>query len=414
MSEVPASSSAEAAVALYELQDICRSVTGELHTAIGTGAQYRCGICFELASDHIGNTETGCLKKECNSIQSQIDSARAALAQLRSVSKMSAILADIMQKSSQVAADRDAIIKEFSRKVSENRTLTLQVSDLRTEVSDLETEVSDLKTDLDELQTHSSSLDAEINVLSAEVNVLVNQLSDAALARADLIASHTNEKRNLIIAKDTEKNEAIDNMASYLISYISGALPNDTLIGSMQSKFGITISPSIFPPASLPTPTLLVPPIGGFPSTTVGASSISSAGALSTATPGAASVISGVLSSAEPVVGATGVASNGVVPVFSSAAAAGGAVISGSTFHAPAAAAISAAIGPAAAGSDIPDGDKVGKSAKSILVQFKQRDAAVQHLQKESTILSEINLLYGMSSVVTKISIIIKHTGHGS
>ena len=51
----------------------------------------------------------------------------------------------------------------------------------------------------------------------------------------------------------------------------------------------------------------------------------------------------------------------------------------------------------------------MGKSAKLILIQFRQRDAAVQHLQKESTILSEINLLSGMSSVVTKISIIIKH-----
>ena len=294
MFEVPASYSSAAAVALHELQDICRSVTGELHTAIGTGAQDRYGICLELASDHIGNTVTDCLKKECNSIQSQFNSARVALAQLRSVSKMSASLADI------------------SRTVSENRTLTLQVSDLRTEVSDLETEVSDLKTDLDELQTHSSSQDAEVNVLSAEVNVLVNQLSDAALARADLI-----------VAKDAEKDAAIQDMASYLVSYISGALPNDTLIGKMQSKFGLTISTSIFPPASLPTPTLLVPPIGGFPSTTVGASSISSAGVLSTATPGAASVISGVLSSAEPVVGATGVASNGVVPVFSSAAVAG-------------------------------------------------------------------------------------------
>ena len=243
MSEVPVSSSAVAAVALYDLQDICRTVTGELHTAIGTGAQYRCGICFELASDHIGNTVTGCLKKECsevvmrNSIQSQIDSARAALAQLRSVSKMSASLANIMEKSSQVAADRDTISKELSRTVSGATALTLQVSDLKTEVSDL-------MTDLDGLKTHSSCLDAEVDDLTS-------QLSDTALERADLIASHTDEKHNLNVAKDP----AIYDMASYLVSYVSGTMPSDILIEKMQSKFGLTISRSIFPPAYLPTPT---------------------------------------------------------------------------------------------------------------------------------------------------------------
>ena len=209
-------------------------------------------------------------------------------------------------------------------------------------------------------------------------------------------------------------------MASYLVSYVSGIMPSDLLIENMQKELGLTIPPSIFPPTNLPTPTLLVPSTGSssvfasgnpasstgvLPLATPGATSAASTGVLSTATPGVASVAStGVLSSATPVV--AGAASNSDFPVFSSAAAASGAAAFGSTFHAPAAAAISAAIGPAAAGLDIPDGDKVGKSAKSILVQFKQRDAAVQHLQKESTILSEINLLYGMSSVVTKISII--------
>ena len=159
----------------------------------------------------------------------------------------------------------------------------------------------------------------------------------------------------------------------------------------MQSKFGLTISPSIFPPVSLPTPTLLVPSAGSS-GVFASSNSASSIGVLPAATPGVNSATS-----------------TGVVPVFNSAAAASGAATFGAAIHAHAPAAISAAIGPAAAGSDIPDGDKVGKSAKSILVQFKQRDAAVQHLQKESTILSEINLLYGMSSVVTKISIIIKH-----
>ena len=207
-------SSSDSAVAMHKLKDICQSVTGELHNLIGSGAQYRFGVCFKLASDHIGDSVVGCLDREISE-----NLLQAELAQLRSVGRMSASLLDIMQKSGQVAADRDAISKELSRTVSENQALTL--------------EVSDLKTELDHLKTHSSSRDASSR--DAEVIDLTSQLSDAALERADLVASHTDEKHNLNVAK----NAAIHDMASHLISYISGALPSDVLIGSMQSKFGI-------------------------------------------------------------------------------------------------------------------------------------------------------------------------------
>ena len=163
---VPVSGSAVAAVALYELQDICRSVTGELHNLISSSAQ--CGVCFKIASDHIGDSVVGCLDRECSevllrsSIQAQIESARSALGQLRSVGRMSASLADIMQKSAQVAADRDTISKELSKSVSEAQALT--------------SEVSDLTTDLDQMKAHSANLDAEVDDPTSK-------LSDAGLRK---------------------------------------------------------------------------------------------------------------------------------------------------------------------------------------------------------------------------------------
>ena len=117
-------SSSDPSLAMHKLKEICRSVSGELHNLISSGAQYRCGVCFKLASDHIGDTVVGCLDRECSesllrsSLQAQIESSRSALTKLRSVGTMSASLANIMDKSAQVGADRDIISRELSKSVS--------------------------------------------------------------------------------------------------------------------------------------------------------------------------------------------------------------------------------------------------------------------------------------------------------
>ena len=55
------------------------------------------------------------------------------------------------------------------------------------------------------------------------------------------------------------------------------------------------------------------------------------------------------------------------------------------------------------------DGDKVGKSTKTIKVEFKFDDSAIQHLQKEQSLLNEMDLLYPDVNTKTKISMVISH-----
>ena len=55
------------------------------------------------------------------------------------------------------------------------------------------------------------------------------------------------------------------------------------------------------------------------------------------------------------------------------------------------------------------DGEKVGKSAKTIKVEFAFGDSAIQHLQKEQSLLNEIDLLYPSVNVKTKVSIVVSH-----
>ena len=67
----------------------------------------------------------------------------------------------------------------------------------------------------------------------------------------------------------------------------------------------------------------------------------------------------------------------------------------------------SAAAGAAAAGASDIDGDKVGKSAKTIKVEFACTDTAITHLQKEQSLLNEIDLLYPKINGRTKVSMVI-------
>ena len=55
------------------------------------------------------------------------------------------------------------------------------------------------------------------------------------------------------------------------------------------------------------------------------------------------------------------------------------------------------------------DGDKVGKSTKTIKVEFQFDDSAIQHLQKERSLLNEMDLLYPSVNAKTKISMVISH-----
>lgn len=60
----------------------------------------------------------------------------------------------------------------------------------------------------------------------------------------------------------------------------------------------------------------------------------------------------------------------------------------------------------------VADGDKVGKSAKTIKVEFKVSDTAIAHLSKEQAFLMEVDLLYPTVNAATKINMVVSHCDH--
>ena len=69
----------------------------------------------------------------------------------------------------------------------------------------------------------------------------------------------------------------------------------------------------------------------------------------------------------------------------------------------------SPATGQVYAAGGAPNGDFIGKSVKTIKVVFNKNDVAHQHVQKESSLLNEVGLIYPSSNLATLISIFIAH-----
>ena len=61
------------------------------------------------------------------------------------------------------------------------------------------------------------------------------------------------------------------------------------------------------------------------------------------------------------------------------------------------------------ASDNAPDGEKIGKSAKTIKVTFQSNDSAVLHLQKERSLCHEVGLFYPNVNTATKVGIVISH-----
>ena len=190
-----------------------------------------------------------------------------------------------------------------------------------------------------------SSLSQQVSRLNVDVDGLHKLIAD----RDDSLAEKNAEVSDLEAVRDS----LVERVCFFWRKWLDGTYDAQTICTRLDDEFGYHIAVADFPPT--------IPP----------------------ETPGAmASDDSHAASSAPATASASGGApSTGTSSGSSSAAAIGGAI----------------------------DGDKVGKSTKTIKVEFAFNDRPVQHLQKEQSLINEIGLLYPNVSENTKVSMTISH-----
>ena len=397
-------------LSVQELQEVCRKACEQLHAQIGTGAVHRCSVCLKLACDHPDNAVAGCTAAEISeeafrhSLMDQANSARVALDHLRQIPDMTASLAAIMVKATKLEADRDGLVASLDAKRDECDALVVANNELRSDKQDVGQQLAALKDQLADTDNQLADSDNRLAVVNDQLAAANVRENDLLVEIAGLRASNVRERHGII---------------GCWTDYLSGSLSDKLLVEKLHDDYDVSISSSLFAPPPILTPSLT--PSGVAVST---ATPSSGGGASSGAPPppsGLAASSAGVMAPfggvAAPTPGSVAPssgfpASTAVTAVYSTALAtpglSGGATSFGVTPSSGASAPFSvpATSGAAAQLGGAPDGDKVGKSAKTIKTEFKQRDAAHHHLQKEAAILNAIDLLYPSANVATKISII--------
>ena len=216
-----------------------------------------------------------------------------------------------------------------------------------------------------------SAMHATIDDLNRRLNLAQEKFTDLKDECSTLVSDD--------VLKD-RINKVQEGLSQEWCDFIQGKVPQDIFLRNLEDKFEIELDDDIianFPsrathPPNIATPTL--PPVGTGTGTGTGAGT----GAGTSAGTGAG----------------TG-------------AAAGAGATSGPLGPPIIAPAVLASCSYATGGA--PSGDTIGKSAKTITVKFSKNDMAHLHVQKESSLLNEVDLIYPNSSLATTISIFISH-----
>ena len=289
------------------LQALVRKRAGFLRGLVGLAADFRCGVCFKLASDHVGGVITDCCDKEMPEDQ---------------------LLASLQSQLSSI----DGLVSRLDM-------LSVQSG----QVTRLTAEADEYRSIVDEKDALLQAKEAE---LAASQERVVECNAELA-SRDDEIAGLRSEKLVWRSEKDSLTESVCEGVCSIWRSYLGGASA-ESVVGRLRSEFDYTVPLSSFPtsPASLNTPT-----------------------SAADTSPSAASASNSPASS---------------LPASTNPASSSSA-------------------------STDADGDKVGKSTKSIKVEFKVDDSAMNHLKKEQSILNEIDLLFPGVNAATKIAMVVSH-----
>ena len=237
-----------------------------------------------------------------------------------------------------------------------------------------------LKDENSALKIENADSKLELADTKRECNEAKQELADVT-AEKDLLATELASDKNTLSDLETTLDNCVDRCCYLWRGYIAGKFDAQTVKNRFDAAFNYDLSLDSIPPVAGTPPGAA---IGGPVTPGAGISGAGVSGAVNTG-PVVNPFAGGIPATPSPA----GVpAPAAFTPAFSGGAAA---AATGST------------VGDAA------DGNMVGKSAKSIKVEFKHQDSPIQHLQKEQSLIDEIELLFPQANVQTQISITISH-----
>ena len=214
-----------------------------------------------------------------------------------------------------------------------------------------------------------SAMHAQIDDLNQRINQANERYSDLKDECSSLITDDVLQNR---ITKVQE------GVTQEWCDFVEGKISKDLLLRNLEDKFDIVINDDII--ANFPS-RATHPPIIATPTTTPTLPLVGTGTGTATGT-------------------ATGTGTG-------TGTAAGAGAASGPLGPPIAAPALIASCSYATGGA--PSGDIIGKSAKTITVRFSKNDFAHIHIQKESSLLNEVDLIYPNSTLATTISVFISH-----
>ena len=198
------------------LQALVRKRAGFLRGLVGLAADFRCGVCFKLASDHVGGVITDCCDKEMPEDQ---------------------LLASLQSQLSSI----DGLVSRLDM-------LSVQSG----QVARLTAEADEYRSIVDEKDALLQAKEAE---LAASQERVVECNAELA-SRDDEIAGLRSEKLVWRSEKDSLTESVCEGVCSIWRSYLGGASA-ESVVGRLRSEFDYTVPLSSFPtsPTSLNTPT---------------------------------------------------------------------------------------------------------------------------------------------------------------
>ena len=341
---------------LAERVRIARSLARNLAGAI---IDHRCGVCGRLDTDHVGNSSVGCTNANeigedalRHSLALELESADLLTAKVRGYDGLQQEMLEVTQRCSKAQLDLVQLTADYKEQISGMKEQVVKLKSSHRE------QMVKLEADYQSFRSKSEQVVDRLRLSEAKVDEL-----------------------------ETERSEVAKDVSQLWMELARGELSDDVMKRLLEDRHNIEIDDEIlsfFHPRAplIDTPTKVRPcpadadaGSAGNPPNPGGSGP---AGGSSGSGPGAG-IAPAPAPLGNPTAGADG--PTGTSPATGQAYAEGGA----------------------------PNGEIVGKSAKTIKVFFTRNDVAHQHVQKESSLLNEVGLIYPSSNLATLISIFISH-----
>ena len=345
---------------LDDLAERVRTARSTLRNLVGAAIDHRCGICGRLDTDHVGNSSVGCT--DTNEIGD--DALRHSLhLELESV---------------------DALIT----KVRNYDGLQLDLSDVRQRLAKSEMDFVTISAEYKETKSNLEKHIALLQVNQKEQLIKLQSDHQAFKVRSEAVGERLTKSEARVVELEEENIEIANEVSQLWAELITGETSEAVLKRLLKDKHDVDVKDDVFVFLSQPrapnidTPTKPSTP-GAGASAAGAAAGATFAGTTFPAGGGGigptAHLAPATAPLGDPGAGSTG--DSGTSPATGQVYAAGGA----------------------------PNGDFIGKSVKTIKVVFNKNDVAHHHVQKESSLLNEVGLIYPSSNLATLISIFIAH-----